>query len=628
MMGPPGGRRGGPRGPGGHGMGMAPQKPKDFKSAMKKLLRYMHKYRFLVLIVFIFAILSTVSGIVGPKILGKATTELFQGLIAEIQGTGSIDFVKIGRILLITLGLYVLSAIFSYIMGWVMANVATDIAYRMRKDLADKVNRMPFKFFDNQTQGETLSHFTNDVDTVNQTLSQGLTSIITSIITLIGVMVMMFSISWLLTLVSIVIIPLSLSLLGFIMKRSQKYYAQQQATLGHINGHIEEMYGGHIVMRAFNGEERSLQKFDKINTDLYGAAWKSQFYGSLMMPIMNFIGNLGYVVVAILGGWLTARGTISLGDIQAFIQYIRSFTQPIAQIANVSNTFQSTAAAAERVFGFLEEEEEVADAILPFVNTCVEGSVEFRNVKFGYASDKIIINNFSAVAQPGTKVAIVGPTGAGKTTMVKLLMRFYDVNEGAIIVDGHNIKEYSRSGLRNCFGMVLQDTWLFNGTIMENIRYGRPDATDEDVINAAITANADHFIRTQPNGYNMIINEETTNISQGQMQLLTIARAVLADPSILILDEATSSVDTRTELLIQHAMDELMKNRTSFVIAHRLSTIRDADLILVMRDGDIVEQGTHEVLLAKNGFYAELHYSQFEDREKTATPIIRVDNTE
>lgn len=625
MMGPPGGRRGGP---GGHGMGMSPQKPKDFKSAMKKLLGYMHKYRFLVLIVFIFAILSTVSGIVGPKILGQATTELFQGLIAEIQGTGSIDFAKIGRILLITLGLYVLSAIFSYIMGWVMANVATDISYRMRKDLADKVNRMPFKFFDNQTQGETLSHFTNDVDTVNQTLSQGLTSIITSIITLIGVMVMMFSISWLLTLVSIVIIPLSLSLLGFIMKRSQKYYAQQQDTLGHINGHIEEMYGGHIVMRAFNGEERSLQKFDKINTDLYGAAWKAQFYGSLMMPIMNFIGNLGYVVVAILGGWLTARGTISLGDIQAFIQYVRSFTQPIAQIANVSNTFQSTAAAAERVFGFLEEKEEVADAIVPFINTCVEGSVEFRNVKFGYTPDKIIINNFSAVAQPGTKVAIVGPTGAGKTTMVKLLMRFYDVNEGAIIVDGHNINEYSRSGLRNCFGMVLQDTWLFNGTIMENIRYGRPDATDEDVIKAAITANADHFIRTQPGGYDMILNEETTNISQGQMQLLTIARAVLADPSILILDEATSSVDTRTELLIQHAMDELMKGRTSFVIAHRLSTIRDANLILVIRDGDIVEQGTHEELLKKDGFYAELHYSQFEDKAKTAAPIIGVDNTE
>ncbi|MHA1111931.1 MAG: ABC transporter ATP-binding protein [Promethearchaeota archaeon] len=632
MMGGPGRRRGsGPRrGPGGHGPGMgAPvEKAKNFKNAMKKLIQYMYKYRYLMIVVFIFAALSTAAFIVGPKIMGRATTELFEGLIAQIRGTGSIDFKQIGFILLFTLGLYVLSSIFSYIMGWIMSNVATDISYRLRKDLADKVNRMPFKYFDNQTQGEVLSRFTNDVDTVNGTLSQGLTQIITSVITLIGVLVMMFSISWLLTLVSIVIIPISLSLLGFIMKRSQKHYAAQQATLGHINGHVEEMYGGHIVMRAFNGEERSLQKFNEHNTKLYGSAWKAQFYGSLMMPIMTFIGNLGYVVVAIMGGWLTARGTISLGDIQAFIQYVRTFTRPLAQIANVSNTFQSTAAAAERVFEFLEEEEEVEEASIPFENACVEGSVEFRNVKFGYNPDKIVIKNFSAIAQPGKKVAIVGPTGAGKTTMVKLLMRFYDVNDGAIIVDGHNIKEYSRNGLRSCFGMVLQDTWLFNGTLMENIRYGRPDATDDEVIAAAITANADHFIRTQPDGYQMVLNEETTNISQGQMQLLTIARAVLADPSILILDEATSSVDTRTELLIQHAMDKLMKNRTSFVIAHRLSTIRDADLILVMRDGDIVEQGTHNELLEKNGFYAELHYSQFEDREESTAPVIETQKTE
>lgn len=624
MMGPPGRRGPERRGPGGHGPGMgAPvEKPKDFKNAMRKLLKYMYKYRYLVIVVLFFAVLSTASAIVGPKILGNATTELFEGLIASIQGTGSIDFQQIGMILLIVLGLYLLSSLFSYIMGWVMANVATDISYRLRRDLADKVNRMPFKYFDGETHGEVLSRFTNDVDTVNQTLSQGLTQIITSVFTLIGVLVMMFSISWLLTLVSLVIVPISLGLLGFIMKRSQKYYAQQQKTLGHINGHIEEMYGGHIVMRAFNGEEKSLETFNEHNTKLYDSAWKAQFFGSLMMPILTFIGNLGYVVVAILGGWLTAQGAINLGDIQAFIQYIRTFTRPLAQIANVANTFQSTAAAAERVFEFLEEEEEVAEAELPFENTCVEGSVEFRNVKFGYNPEKIIINDFSAVAKPGQKVAIVGPTGAGKTTMVKLLMRFYDVNDGAIIVDSHDIREYSRNGLRSCFGMVLQDTWLFNGTIMENIRYGRPDATDEEVIAAAQTANADHFIRTQPDGYNMVLNEETTNISQGQMQLLTIARAVLADPSILILDEATSSVDTRTELLIQQAMDELMKERTSFVIAHRLSTIRDADLILVMRDGDIVEQGTHEELLEKNGFYAELHYSQFEDREETSTSII------
>ncbi len=617
------------RGPG-HGPAMRapPEKAKDFKSAMKKLLRYMYQYRFKVILVLFIAVLSTASMIVGPKIMGRATTELFEGLIAQIRGTGSIDFNEIGIILLITLGLYILSAVFSYIMGWIMANVATNISYRMRKDLADKVNRMPFKYFDGQTQGEVLSRFTNDVDTVNQTLSQGLTQIITSVITLIGVLVMMFTINWLLTLVSIIIIPISISLIGFVMKRSQKYYVQQQKTLGKINGHIEEMYGGHIVMRAFNGEEKSLQTFNGHNTDLYTSAWKSQFFGTLLMPMMTFVGNLGYVVVAILGGWLTAQGTISIGDIQAFIQYVRTFTRPLAQIANVSNTFQSTAAAAERVFEFLEEEEEVAEAKIPFTNTCVEGLVEFRNVKFGYNPEKIIIKDFSAIALPGTKVAIVGPTGAGKTTMVKLLMRFYDVNAGAIVVDGHDVREYSRNGLRNCFGMVLQDTWLFNGTIMENIRYGRPDATNEEVIAAAKTANADHFIRTQPDGYNMVLNEETTNISQGQMQLLTIARAVLADPSILILDEATSSVDTRTELLIQHAMDKLMKGRTSFVIAHRLSTIRDADLILVMRDGDIVEQGIHEELIAQNGFYAELHYSQFEDKEESAAPVIETQFTE
>ena len=595
---------------------------------MKKLIQYMRKYRWSLVIVLNFAVLSTMAGIVGPKILGRATTTLFEGLIAQISGTGSIDFWEIGKILLITLGLYLISTLFSYIMGWIMANVSTDISYRLRKDLSDKVAKMPLKYFDGTTQGEVLSHFTNDVDTVNQTLSQNLTQLITSLVTLVGVLVMMFSISWLLTVVSLVIIPLSVSILGIIIKRSQKYFTQQQASLGHVNGHVEEIFGGFSVMKAFNGEEKSLQKFEKYNTDLYGSAWKSQFYGGLMMPIMNFIGNLGYVVIAVLGGILTANGTITLGDIQAFILYVRTFTQPLSQIANVSNTFQQTAAAAERVFEFLEEEEEVADSKSPFINTCVEGLVEFHNVKFGYKRDKIVIKNFSALAQSGKKIAIVGPTGAGKTTMVKLLMRFYDVNDGAIIVDGHDVREYSRETLRSCFGMVLQDTWLFNGTIMENIRYGRPDATDEEVITAAKIANADHFIRTLPEGYQMVINEEVTNISQGQMQLLTIARAVLADPAILILDEATSSVDTRTEILIQRAMDDLMKNRTSFVIAHRLSTIRDADLILVMNNGDIVEQGTHNDLLAKNGFYAELYYSQFVNRETSAPPLLSTDTSE
>ncbi|MBN2156895.1 MAG: ABC transporter ATP-binding protein [Candidatus Lokiarchaeota archaeon] len=628
MMGPSKQRRG-PSGPGGHGpMAMGTEKAKNFSTAMKKLFQYMRKYQWSLLIVLFFAVLSTVAAIVGPKILGRATTTLFEGLIAQISGTGSIDFWEIGKILLIVLGLYLVSALFSYVMGWIMANVSTDIAYRMRKELSDKVNRMPLKYFDNTTQGEVLSRFTNDVDTVNQNLSQNLTQLITSLVTLVGVLVMMFSISWLLTVVSLVIIPLSLLFLGVIIKRSQKYFKQQQDSLGHINGHVEEMYGGHLVMKAFNGEEKSLKKFDKHNTELYESAWKSQFYAGLMMPIMTFIGNLGYVVVAVLGGILTANGTITLGNIQAFIQYVRTFTRPLTQIANISNTFQQTAAAAERVFEFLEEEEEIADSKTPFVNMCIEGLVEFQNVEFGYNPNKIIIKNFSAVAHPGKKIAIVGPTGAGKTTMVKLLMRFYDVKNGAIIVDGHDIREYSRESLRSCFGMVLQDTWLFNGSIIENIRYGRPDATDEEVIEAAKTANADHFIRTLPDGYNMVLNEEVTNISQGQMQLLTIARAVLANPSILILDEATSSVDTRTEILIQRAMDDLMKNRTSFVIAHRLSTIRDADLILVMNEGDIVEQGTHSELIAKNGFYAELHYSQFEDRVGVSTPLLETHQTE
>jgi ATP-binding cassette subfamily B protein len=588
-------------------------KARDFKGTIRKLIAYLGPYKLSVVIVFIFAIASTAANIVGPKILGNATTKLFEGVMAQLAGTGAIDFNAIGQIVLLTLVLYLVSALFAYLQGWIMASVSTNIAYRFRRDISEKINRMPLHYFDTTTHGEVLSRITNDVDTVNQTLSQSMTQIITSLVTVVGVLVMMFSINWMMTLVALIIIPLSMGVVGLILGQSQKFFKQQQDYLGHVNGHVEEMYGGHIVMKAFNGEEESILKFDQSNDKLYEAAWKSQFLSGLMMPIMNFIGNLGYVAVAILGSYLAIQGTITIGDIQAFIQYVRSFTQPIAQLANISNILQQTAAAAERVFEFLEEQEEVPETSQPIKLDAVQGHVEFKDVHFGYSPEKIIINDFSAEAQPGHKIAIVGPTGAGKTTMVKLLMRFYDVNSGAILVDGHDLREFTRFDLRKLFGMVLQDTWLYNGSILENIRYGRPTATDEEVFAAARAAHVDHFVHTLPDGYNMILNEETSNISQGQMQLLTIARAVLADPKILILDEATSSVDTRTEILIQRAMDSLMKNRTSFVIAHRLSTIRDADLILVMKDGDIVEQGNHVDLLARGGFYAELHNSQFED---------------
>lgn len=588
------------------------ERARNFKATMKKLAQYLSAYKGRIIIVTIFAIASTVFNIVGPKVLGNATTKLFEGVMAEIAGTGSIDFEYIGRILLIMLILYIASSIFAYLMGWIMAEVSTDISYRFRKGIAVKINRMPLSYFDKTTQGEVLSRITNDVDTVNQTLSQSLTQIITSLITVVGVLVMMFSISWLMTLVALIVIPLTLVFVSFIVKRSQIYFMQQQEYLGHVNGHVEEMFGGHRVVKAFNGEERSIRQFEEYNTTLYSVAWKSQFLSGLMMPVMSFIGNLGYVAVVVVGGYLTVRRAITVGDIQAFIQYVRSFNQPLMQLANISNVLQQTAAAAERVFEFLEEPEEVKETENPVELADLQGHVEFRNVRFGYDPEKPVIHNLTAEAKPGQKVAIVGPTGAGKTTIVKLLMRFYDVNDGAILVDGHDIRAFRRQDLRRWFGMVLQDTWLYNATIMENIRYGRPQATDDEVIAAAKAAHVDHFVHTLPEGYGMVINEETTNISQGQMQLLTIARAVLADPKILILDEATSSVDTRTEVLIQQAMDRLMVGRTSFIIAHRLSTIRNADLILVMRDGDIVEQGNHEELLARGGFYAELYNSQFE----------------
>jgi len=608
------------RGPGGFGpghggpMGMMRkgEKPRDFKGTMKKLIRYLSPYRLPLVAVFLFAVAATVCSIVGPKILGKATTKLFEGVMAQIAGNGSIDFVYIGNIILLTTGLYIVSSGLSFIQGWIMSGVSLNITYRFRKDISEKINRMPLKYFDGTNHGEVLSRITNDVDTVNQTLSQSLTQIITSVVTVIGVLVMMLSISWLMTLVALAIIPLSLAFIGVIVSRSQIYFKQQQDYLGHVNGHVEEMYGGHVVMKAFNGEAKSVEQFDQLNNTLYSSAWKSQFLSGLMMPIMTFIGNLGYVAVCILGGYLAIKGTITVGDIQAFIQYVRNFTQPITQIANISNVLQQTAAAAERVFQFLAEEEEIPETSDPVHLKTVEGSVEFKDVHFGYSPDKIIINDFCAKVRPGQKIAIVGPTGAGKTTMVKLLMRFYDVNSGALLVDGHDIRSFTRHDLRQVFAMVLQDTWLYNGSIMENIRYGRLNARAAEVIAASKAAYVDHFVRTLPNGYNFVLNEESTNVSQGQMQLLTIARAILADPKILILDEATSSVDTRTEVLIQKAMDILMKGRTSFIIAHRLSTIRDADLILVMRDGDIVEQGTHEGLLAQGGFYAELYNSQFE----------------
>jgi ATP-binding cassette, subfamily B, multidrug efflux pump len=606
-------RRGGGMGHGPGGMMGMGEKARDFKGTMKKLIQYLSVYKLSMIIVFIFAAASAVFSIVGPKILGRATTKIFEGIMGKIAGTGSgIDFDYIGRIMIILIVLYGLSSLFGYIQGWVMSNVSMKVSYGFRKDISEKINRMPLKYFDGTNHGEVLSRVTNDVDTLSQTLNQSLTQIITSVTTVIGVLIMMLSISWLMTLVSIGILPLSMILIMSIVKKSQKYFKEQQDYLGHLNGHVEEMYGGHVVMKAFNGEEKSVKEFDKHNNMLYGVAWKSQFLSSIMMPLMGFVGNLGYVAISILGGYLAVKKTIEIGDIQAFIQYVRSFTQPIAQIANISNILQQTAASAERVFEFLEEEEEAPEASNPVKLEEVKGSVEFKDVHFGYNSDKIIINDFSASIKPGQRVAIVGPTGAGKTTMVKLLMRFYDVNSGSIMIDGHDIREFTRGDLRSMFGMVLQDTWLYNGTIMENIRYGRLNASDDEVIAAAKAAHVDSFVHTLPDGYNMVLNEEASNVSQGQKQLLTIARAILSDPKILILDEATSSVDTRTEVQIQKAMNNLMKDRTSFIIAHRLSTIRDADLILVMNHGDIVEQGNHEELLAKGGFYANLYNSQFE----------------
>ncbi len=604
---------GGPR-----GIAMAGEKARDFNGTMSRLIEYIGAYKLSVVIVLIFAIASTVFAIVGPKLLGQATTKLFEGVINQIQGTGSgIDFGYIENIVLIMAGLYLLSALFSYIQGYIMAGVSMKVTYRLRKDIAEKINRMPLRYFDGTNHGEVLSRITNDVDTVSQTLNQSLTQIVTSVTTMIGVVIMMLSISWVMTIVAAVMIPLSLGIIGFIVNKSQRYFREQQDYLGHVNGHVEEMYGGHNVMKAFNGEARSIATFDEGNNTLFGSAWKSQFLSGLLMPIIGFVGNLGYVAVAILGGYLAVRSLITVGDIQAFVQYVRLFTQPISQVANVSNILQQTAAAAERVFEFMAEPEEIADTASPVKLSAKEqdGSVVFDHVQFGYNADKVIIRDFSATVKPGQKIAIVGPTGAGKTTMVKLLMRFYDVNSGAIRVDGHDIRELSRHDLRHLFGMVLQDAWLYNGSILENIRYGKLNATDEEVYAAARAAHVDHFIRTMPDGYNTVLNEEATNVSQGQKQLLTIARAILADPPMLILDEATSSVDTRTEVLIQKAMDNLMQNRTSFIIAHRLSTIRNADLILVMRDGDIVEQGNHDALLAKGGFYADLYNSQFENVE-------------
>lgn len=605
----------GPMGGGPMGMMRKGEKPRDFRGTLKKLIEYLGRYKILILFIWLLAIASTAASIVGPKILGKATTKLFEGVVGQIAGTGSIDFAYIGNIIILTLLLYVVSALLSYGQGWIMSNVAMSLTYRFRKDIAQKINLMPLRYFDGTNHGEVLSRITNDVDTVSQTLNQSLTQIITSISTVVGVLVMMFTISWQMTLVAMAILPLSFGIIGVIIGRSQVFFKRQQDYLGHLNGHVEEMYSGHVVMKAFNGEARSVEQFDQINDTLFDSAWRSQFLTGLLFPIMNFVGNLGYVVICILGGYLAVNGKITVGDIQAFIQYVRSFTQPIAQIANISNVLQQTLAAAERVFEFLAEPQEEPDTTTPIQLDHIEGRVDFRNVHFGYNPEKIIINDFTFYAEPGQRIAIVGPTGAGKTTMVKLLMRFYDVNAGAILVDGHDIREFSRDDLRCMFGMVLQDTWLYNGTIMDNIRYGRSNSTDEEVIQAAKAARVDHFVRTLPEGYNLVINEETTNISQGQMQMMTIARAFLANPKMLILDEATSSVDTHTEVLIQKAMETLMKGRTSFIIAHRLSTIRDADWILVMKDGDIVEQGKHAKLLAKNGFYAELYNSQFEGKE-------------
>ena len=610
--------RGPRRGPMGHGR-MGGEKAKDFKGTMGKLIKYMSAFKIQMLFVVIFAIGGTAFNIIGPKILGKATTEIFNGLVSKVSGGSGMDFEKIATILLTALALYVTSALCSLVQGFLMTGVSQKTTYRLRKEISQKINRMPMNYFDTRTHGEVLSRVTNDVDTLGQSLNQSATQIITSTTTIIGVLVMMLSISPLMTLVALLILPVSLGMISFVMKHSQKYFKGQQEYLGNVNGQVEEVYSGHNIVKAFNKEKDVIEEFEKTNDKLYDSAWKSQFFSGMMMPIMQFVGNLGYVGVVILGGVLAAKKTIEVGDIQSFIQYVRNFTQPIQQLAQVANMLQSTAAASERVFEFLEEEEEDQTVPNPVSVEGLEGNVTFEHVHFGYNEDKIIINDFSVDVKEGQKIAIVGPTGAGKTTMIKLLMRFYDVNGGAILIDGHNVKDFNRSELRQMFGMVLQDTWLFHGSIKDNIKYGKLNATDEEVIEAAKAARVHRFVQTLPGGYDMELNEEASNVSQGQKQLLTIARAILADPKILILDEATSSVDTRTEIQIQKAMDTLMKGRTSFVIAHRLSTIRDADVILVMKDGDIVEQGNHEELLAKNGFYADLYNSQFENTTEQAS---------
>lgn len=616
-----------PRGPMGGGMPggmMAGPKAKNFKGSMAKLIGYLGKHTRMIMVVCVLAIISTVFTILGPKILGEAIDVLFTGIMSQIAGTGSINFNKIGEILLWLVGLYGVSSLFTYLQGYVMSGVTAKVTYKLRKDISDKLHKLPLSYYDKTSQGDVLSRITNDVDTISQTLNQSLTQIITSVASLIGISIMMFSISWKLTLVALCMLPLSMIAIVIVMKKSQQHFKNQQKFLGSVNGHVEEMLGSHTVVKAFNGEEESMKAFGEYNDSLYKSAWKANFLSGLMMPITMFIGNLSYVAICIMGGYFAANGTMTIGGIQAFIQYVRSFTQPIAQIASISNVLQQTAAAAERVFELLDEQEEVQEEEngltvntnddVPDTNTLVhvEGHVSFEQVSFGYGPDINVINNFSAAIKPGQKIAIVGPTGAGKSTIMKLLMRFYDVNSGEILIDGHDIRRFKRDELHSLFGIVLQDTWLFNGTIADNIRYGKLEASEEDVINAAKAAQVDHFVRTLPEGYNMTLNEEADNISRGQKQLLTIARAILADPKILILDEATSSVDTRTEALIQKAMDNLMKGRTSFVIAHRLSTIRNADLILVMRDGDIIEQGTHQELLENNGFYTNLYNSQFE----------------
>ena len=602
-------------GPMGHGKGMTGEKAKNFKGAMLRLLKYMERYKGRLILMVFFAVGGTVFNIIGPKILGKATTELYTGLVSKISGGSGIDFEKIARILAGVLCLYLVSSLLSFIQGYIMTGISNDVTYNLRKDISEKINRIPVKYFESRTHGEILSRITNDVDTLQTGINQSVTQLITSCTTLVGVLVMMLSINVWMTLAALLILPVSMMIIGKVMKHSQKYFQAQQKYLGEVNGQVEEIYSGHNVVKAFNKEEDVIEEFEKVNEKLYTSAWLSQFFSGIMMPVMQFVGNLGYVMVALLGGFLVIKKSIEVGDVQAFFQYIRNFTQPIQQIAQVTNMLQSSAAASERVFEFLDVEEEDQTVEHPADVETVEGNVQFSHISFGYRPEKMIIHDFNAKVKAGQKVAIVGPTGAGKTTMIKLLMRFYDVNSGEILIDGHNVKTFNRSELREMFGMVLQDTWLFHGTIMENIRYGRLDATDEEVIAAAKAAHVHHFIMSQPGGYQMELNEETSNISQGQKQLLTIARAILADNKIMILDEATSSVDTRTEERIQKAMDNLMKGRTSFVIAHRLSTIRDADLILVMKDGDIIEQGTHESLLAEGGFYANLYNSQFEKAE-------------